>query len=77
MADLALRGYANSYDQAMRMITSFKTIVYLQDFKIAEISEVVGFDEKACRPFYKKVYQLPEDEKRKGDPLSRMDASIE
>ena len=77
MADLALRGYANSYDQAMRMITSFKTIVYLQDFKIAEISEVVGFDEKACRPVYKKVYQLPEDEKRKGDPLSRMDASIE
>ena len=58
MADLAMRGYANSYDQAMRMITSFKTIVYLQDFKVAEISEVIGWDDNLHRPLYKKVYDI-------------------
>jgi len=58
MADLALRGYATSYDQAKRMITSFRTIVYLQDFKIKEISEIVGADKDGF-PIYKQVYRNP------------------
>ena len=58
MADLALRGYADSYDQAKRMIVSFKTIVYLQDFKIKEISEITGTDKKGF-PIYKVVYRNP------------------
>ncbi len=62
MADLAMRGYAQSYEQAMRMITSFKTIVYLQDFKVAEISEVIGWDDEKGIPKYKLVYR-----RQKGD----------
>lgn len=58
MADLSMRGYATSYEQAKRMITSFKTIVYLQDFKIKEISEVVGTDNNGY-PIYKYVYKNP------------------
>jgi hypothetical protein len=53
-----MRGYADSYEQAKRMITSFRTLVYLQDFKIKEISEVVGTDEKGF-PIYKLVYKNP------------------
>ena len=58
MADLALRGYASSYEQAKRMIVSFKTIVYLQDFKIKEITEIVGTDKEGF-PIYKLVYKNP------------------
>ena len=58
MADLALRGYANSYEQAKRMIVSFKTIVYLQDFKVKEITEIVGTDKEGF-PIYKLVYKNP------------------
>ena len=58
MADLSMRGYAASYDQAKRMITSFRTIVYLQDFKIKEISEVTGTDENGF-PVYKYVFKNP------------------
>lgn len=73
MADLAMRGYANSYDQAKRMIVSFKTIVYLQDFKVKEITEIVGTDDEGF-PVYKMVYKNPafaekKQNKKKGDTL--------
>lgn len=57
MADLAMRGYATSYDQAKRMIKSFQTIVYLQDFKVQEISEIVGYDETKKDMIYRKIYR--------------------
>ena len=57
MADLAMRGYATSYEQAKRMIKSFDTIVYLQDFKIMEISEVKGYDEEKKEMIYKTIYR--------------------
>ena len=47
MVDLALRGSANTtYDQAKRMIRSFQIIVYLEDFKVKELTESVGYDEQ-------------------------------
>ena len=58
MADLAMRGIAKSYDQAKRMITSFRTIVYLEEFKIKEITEIVGTNEQGF-PIYKQVYKNP------------------
>ncbi len=57
MADLAMRGYANDYLQAKRMLRSFQTIVYLDKFQIREISEVVGFNEQTQDLEYKYIYR--------------------
>ena len=57
MADLAMRGYAQNYEQAKRMIKSFQTIVYLQDFKIQEISEIIGYNEKTKDMEYRYIYR--------------------
>lgn len=62
MADLAMRGYAQSYDQAKRMLKSFQTIVYLEDFKVKEISEITGYDEKKHDMTYRYIYRRPEAE---------------
>lgn len=57
MADLAMRGYAKDMDQAKRMLKSFQTIVYLKDFKVQEISEIVGYDEEKHDMKYKYIYR--------------------
>lgn len=57
MADLAMRGYANDYNQAKRMLKSFQTIVYLEDFKIKEISEITGYNEQTHDMEYKYIYR--------------------
>ena len=57
MADLAMRGYADSYEQAKRMMTSFNTIVYMQDFKVMEIKEVVRYDEDKKDLVYRPIYR--------------------
>ena len=58
MVDLALRGSPNtSYDQAKRMIKSFQTIVYLEDFKVMEISEITGYDEAKKDMVYRAIYR--------------------
>ena len=57
MADLALRGYAQSYEQAVRMLKSFQTIVYLQDFKVQEITEIEGYDEERKQIKYRYIYR--------------------
>lgn len=58
MVDLALRGSANTtYDQAKRMIRSFQTIVYLEDFKVKEITEIVGYDEQKKDMIYRPIYR--------------------
>lgn len=62
MADLAMRGYAQNYDQAKRMIKSFKTIVYMQDFKVQEISEIIGYNEKTKDIDYKCIYRRAEED---------------
>lgn len=58
MVDLALRGSPNtSYDQAKRMIKSFQTIVYLEDFQVKEISEITGYDEARKDMVYRAIYR--------------------
>ena len=57
MADLAMRGYAQDYNQAMRMLKSFQTIVYLENFKVKEISEITGYDERTNKIQYNYVYR--------------------
>lgn len=57
MADLAMRGYAGSYDQTKRMLKCFQTIVYLENFKIQEISEIIGYDEEKKDMIYRYIYR--------------------
>lgn len=57
MADLAMRGYAADYKQAKRMLKSFQTIVYLENFKVQEISEITGFDEEKGDMEYRYIYR--------------------
>ena len=62
MADLAMRGYATNYEQAKRSVKSFRTIVYLQDFKVQEISEIDHYDEEMKDFIYKPIYRRSYDE---------------
>ena len=58
MVDLALKGLPNTtYDQAKRMIKAFQTIVYLEDFKVKEISEITGYDEERKDMIYRPIYR--------------------
>lgn len=61
MVDLAMRGLQNTtYDQAKRMIKSFETIVYLEDFKVKEITRIAGYDEKKKDMIYQRIYKREE-----------------
>ena len=61
MADLAMRGYAKDINQAKKMLRSFQTIVYLENFKIKEISEIIGYDETLGEMKYRYIYRREED----------------
>ena len=64
MADLAMRGYATSFEQAKRMIKSFQTIVYLSDFKVQEISEIIGYDDEKKDMIYRYIYKRPQNSEK-------------
>lgn len=64
MADLAMRGYARDIDDAKRMLKSFETIVYLQDFKVQEISRIVGYDEEKHDMIYQYIYRRNNDKEK-------------
>lgn len=61
MVDLAMTGTSTSYEQAKRTIKSFQTIVYLQDFKVQEIFEIVGYDDAKKDMIYKAIYKRTEE----------------
>lgn len=66
MTDLALRGSANTtYEQAKRMLKSFQTIVYLEDYKVREISEIVDYDDKKKDFIYRPIYRYKDSKKRR------------
>ena len=39
------------------MIKSFQTIVYMEDFQIKEISEIIGYDEEKKDMIYRRIYR--------------------
>lgn len=57
MADLAMRGYATSYEQAKRMMKAFDIIVYLKDFMVDEITEIKRYDDEKKEMVYQCVYK--------------------
>lgn len=62
MADLAMRGYAKDINDAKRMMKTFQTIVYLEDFCVKEISEIVGYDDDKKEMIYRAIYRKPEED---------------
>lgn len=57
MADLAMRGFAKSTDQAKRMIKAFNIIVYMQDFAVQEIEEIIGYDADKKELIFRCIYR--------------------
>ncbi len=49
--------YESDYSKAdvIRMLRTLEVIVFMDDFKVKEISEIVGFDEETQRLIYKRV----------------------
>ena len=59
MADLARRGFAQSLSEAKRSLRAFQTLVYLEDFQVKEIYEVLGFDDSKDSLIFRCIYKLP------------------
>ena len=59
--DYALEGHKYTKRELMKMMTSFKTVIFLRKFKIEEIVSVEGYDTEKDEIVYKTIYA------RKGD----------
>lgn len=57
LADLVKYGSSYSFDEAKRMLKTVDTIVYMQDYKIQEILECVGYDDETKQFQYINIYR--------------------
>ena len=57
LADLVKYGSSYTFDEARRMLKTFDTIVYMQDYKIQEILECVGYDDETKQFQYINIYR--------------------
>ena len=55
LADYVKYGSNYSKEDVMRMLRTMEVVVFMENFKVKEISEVVGFDEATHRLIYKRV----------------------
>ena len=63
MADLAMRGFGyRTPERIKKQLMSFQTQVFLKDFKVQEISEVIGYDEKKNDLRYRYIYRRDEED---------------
>ena len=46
----------DTLEEAERLLKDLEVIVYISEFKIREISEVIGYDEKEHHLIYRTVY---------------------
>ena len=42
------------------MIKSFEIIVYMENYRVKEISEIIGYDEDKKDMIYRAIYEAPE-----------------
>ena len=56
-ADLVKYGSTYSFNEARRMLKTFDTIVYMEDYSIQEIIEVAGFDDATGQFNYINIYR--------------------
>ncbi len=58
MCDLSMQGNPNlTPAQAKRMLKSFETLVYLQNFKVQEIKQITGYDEEKKEMKFRAIYE--------------------
>ena len=57
LADLVKYGSSYSFDEARRMLKTFDTIVYMEDYAIKEILEVTGYDDESKQYQYVNIYR--------------------
>ena len=55
LADYAMHASSYSKAELMKMLRTMEVIVFMEDFKVKEISEVVRFDESTKTLVYKRV----------------------
>lgn len=55
LADYALHASNYSKPELMKMLRTMEVVVFMENFKVKEISEVVGFDETTQRLIYKRI----------------------
>ena len=58
LADYAKYEGDYSRQQVLEMLQDLRTIVFMKDFKVQEITEVIGFDAQAGNLVYRTVYDL-------------------
>mgnify|MGYP002574695400 FL=1 len=56
LADYVMRGTRYSMEEAERLLKDLEIIVYVDRFKIREITEVLGYDEEHKKLIYRTVY---------------------
>lgn len=57
LADYVKYGSSYSFTEAIRMLKDLEVIVYIQDFKITEISEIIGYDDDNEKIIYRAIYK--------------------
>lgn len=57
LADLVKYGSSYSFDEARRMLKTFDTIVYMENYKVREILEVDGFNDETKQYNYINIYR--------------------
>ncbi len=57
VVDYALEGHKYTKKELMKMMTSFKTVIYLKDFMIREIVSVNGYDNEKEEIIYETIYR--------------------
>ena len=59
LADYVKLGADYTFDEAVRMLKDLDVIVYIQNYKVKEISEIAGYDEEKKKIIYKPIYRNP------------------
>lgn len=57
LADYVKLGTDYTLTEAERMLKDLEVIVYIEDFKVKEISEITGYDENTKKIIYKPIYR--------------------
>jgi pilus assembly protein CpaF len=57
LADYVKYGADYTLQEAERMLKDLEVIVYIQNFKIMEISEIAGYDDKEQKMIYRPIYR--------------------
>lgn len=66
-ADLVKYGSSYTFNEARRMLKTIDTVVYMEGYKIREILEVAGYDDKTNQYQYINIYRYSDDEDKENN----------